>query len=163
MEMTKIMRSIALLICINDILYFTCSFLKSHSKLGFIKTVKLDSMLHWKARALWHLIFIHYLRGYIFLFPVASQFPCSPAQTPSVLQRCYLKAKNKNPAVLKLKLSIMEPMLKGSQELPKRKLIKSSKVNSDQMVFCRCVICFCFLFFVLFSFVFFLFSLSPKE
>ena len=48
----------------------------------------------------------------------------------------------------------MDPMLKGSQELPKRKLIKSSKVNSDQMVFCRCVIFFCFLFFVLFSFVF---------
>ena len=153
METTKIMRSIALLIRINDILYFTCSVLKSHSKLGFIKTVKLDSMLHWKARALSHLIFIHYLRGYIFLFPVASQFPCSLAQTPSVLQRCYLKEK-KIPAVLKLELSIMDPMLKGSQELPKRKLIKSSKVNSDQMVFCRCVICFCFLFFVLFSFVF---------
>ena len=162
METTKIMRSIALLIRINDILYFTCSDLKSHSKLGFIKTVKLDSMLHWKARALSHLICIHYLRGYIFLFPVASQFPCSLAQTPSVLQRCYLKEK-KNPAVLKLELSIMDPMLKGSQELPKRKLIKSSKVNSDQMVFCRCVICFCFLFFVLFSFVFFLFSLSPKS
>ena len=93
METTKIMRSIALLIRINDILYFTCSFLKSHSKLGFIKTVKLDSMLHRKARALSHLIFIHYLRGYIFLFPVASQFPCSLAQTPSVLQRCYLKEK----------------------------------------------------------------------
>ena len=96
METTKIMRSIALLIRINDILYFTCSFLKSHSKLGFIKTVKLDSMLHRKARALSHLIFIHYLRGYIFLFPVARQFPCSLAQTPSVLQRCYLKEKKKS-------------------------------------------------------------------
>ena len=47
----------------------------------------------------------------------------------------------------------MEPMLKGSQELSKSKLIKSSKVNSDQIVFCRCVICFCFLLFVLFFFV----------
>ena len=37
-------------------------------------------------------------------------------------------------------------MFKGSQELPKSKLIKSSKVNSDQMVFCRYVICFCFVF-----------------
>ena len=157
MKMTKIMRSIALLIRINDILYFTCSVLKSHSKLGFIKTVKLDSMLHWKARALSHLIFIHYLRGYIFLFPFASQFPCSLAQTPSVLQRCYLKEK-KPQAVLKLKLSIIEPMLKGSQELPKSKLIKSSKVNSDQMLFCRCVICLCFVFLYLF-----VFSLSPKS
>lgn len=114
-------------------------------------------MLHWKARALSHLIFIHYLRGYIFLFPFASQFPCSLAQTPSVLQRCYLKEK-KPQAVLKLKLSIIEPMLKGSQELPKSKLIKSSKVNSDQMLFCRCVICLCFVFLYLF-----VFSLSPKS
>ena len=115
-------------------------------------------MLHWKARALSHLIFIHYLRGYIFLFPVARQFPCSLAQTPSVLQRCYLKEKKKPQAVLKLKLSIIEPMLKGSQELPKSKLIKSSKVNSDQMLFCRCVICLCFVFLYLF-----VFSLSPKS
>ena len=114
-------------------------------------------MLHWKARALSHLIFIHYLRGYIFLFPVARQFPCSLAQTPSVLQRCYLKEK-KPQAVLKLKLSIIEPMLKGSQELPKSKLIKSSKVNSDQMLFCRCVICLCFVFLYLS-----VFSLSPKS
>ena len=47
----------------------------------------------------------------------------------------------------------MEPMLKGSQELPKNKLIKSSNVNSVEMVFCRCVICFCFLLFFLFCFV----------
>ena len=129
-------------------------------------------MLHWKARALSHLVFIHYFRVYIFLFPVASQFPCSLAQTPSVLQLCYLKEKE-NSAVLKLKLSIMEPTFKGSQELPKSKLIKSSKGNSDQIVFCRCVICFCFLFFVLFFFVclFFLchqrvglrFSLIPPQ
>ena len=53
----------------------------------------------------------------------------------------------------------MEPMLKGSQELPKSKLIKSSKVNSVEMVFCRCV--FLLFFFVLLCL--FVFSLSPKS
>ena len=61
--------------------------------------------------------------------------------------------KKKIQATHKLELSIMEPMLKGSQELPKSKLIKSSNVNSVEMVFCRCVICFCFLLFFLFCFV----------
>ena len=57
----------------------------------------------------------------------------------------------------------MEPMLKGSQELPKSKLIKSGKVNSVEMVFCRCVICFCFLLFFVVLLCLFVFSLSPKS
>ena len=58
----------------------------------------------------------------------------------------------------------MEPMLKGSQELPKSKLIKSSNVNSVEMVFCRCVICFCFLLLFLFCFALFVcFFFVTKE
>ena len=156
MNMTKIMRSIALLIRINDSLYFTCSFYKITLKVGLHYDLVVRFHVTLKGKSVIASLFIHYLRGYIFLFPVASQFPCSLAQTPSVLQLYYLKEK-KNSAVLKLKLSIMEPMFKGSQELPKSKLIKSSKGNSDQIVFCRCVICFCFLFFVFFLFVCFFF------